>query len=589
MKTLKLGLTMAGAVSAGAYTAGVMDYLLETLEKWEREKQLIREGKSDRKDIPMHDVEICVMGGASAGGMTTAITLAVLSLGHEPIDYTNYAVNQNNPEALKRFSKNKFFDSWVNLVAEEMMPKLLNESDIQHKLSSLLNSTFIDEVADKAFPDQGMNTNQLPNYFNPELELLLTLTYLEGYELRYPFKGSTANATYISKTHRDFAHFKLWNSEKDPYRGQIPLRANDPEVVIRLKEAAKATGAFPIGLKHREFNRKKKYILNNPLINPFVGLEGLDPEIPMDTLFLSPDLKPGEDENTECSMKFVDGGLLNNEPFEITQQILRNNFSDTNNLYDEDKFDNTIIMIDPFPSEPTDVGEFSDESLMDIVSKVFKVLRSEPLVKPGNILKAYTKESFDRFTISPSAARPNPDGTIDKVAGSSAIACGSLDGFGGFLSKTFREHDFFLGRKNCQSFLRNHFAVSEETTNEIFVEGYECPESRARFRFSPNPMDKHPRYFLPIIPDMDCEAGWRPKTGVPSFPEIKEEVVRQVKKDFKRRLKHIFKSMMGGRWWYIFILPFIALGKWWLTRKIIKVIRTNLTDHGMYRVRQKKD
>ena len=31
--TIRLGLCLAGAVSAGAYTAGVIDYLLETLER----------------------------------------------------------------------------------------------------------------------------------------------------------------------------------------------------------------------------------------------------------------------------------------------------------------------------------------------------------------------------------------------------------------------------------------------------------------------------------------------------------------------------------------------------------------------------
>ncbi len=39
-KTLHLGICMAGAISAGAYTAGVIDYLLESLENWEKAKKL---------------------------------------------------------------------------------------------------------------------------------------------------------------------------------------------------------------------------------------------------------------------------------------------------------------------------------------------------------------------------------------------------------------------------------------------------------------------------------------------------------------------------------------------------------------------
>lgn len=37
-KKFQVGLCMAGAVSAGAYTAGVMDYLLEALNQWEKRR-----------------------------------------------------------------------------------------------------------------------------------------------------------------------------------------------------------------------------------------------------------------------------------------------------------------------------------------------------------------------------------------------------------------------------------------------------------------------------------------------------------------------------------------------------------------------
>ena len=46
----KICLTMAGAVSAGAFTAGVMDYLLETLELWEQAKIKNRSLGADHPD-----------------------------------------------------------------------------------------------------------------------------------------------------------------------------------------------------------------------------------------------------------------------------------------------------------------------------------------------------------------------------------------------------------------------------------------------------------------------------------------------------------------------------------------------------------
>lgn len=73
-----LGICMAGAVSVGAYTAGVMDYLLEALTAYEKVR--------GTGDYPCHKIEIPAIGGASAGGMTAIITAAAMQPGIQPID-----------------------------------------------------------------------------------------------------------------------------------------------------------------------------------------------------------------------------------------------------------------------------------------------------------------------------------------------------------------------------------------------------------------------------------------------------------------------------------------------------------------------
>ena len=73
-----MGLCMAGAVSAGAYTAGVMDYLLEALGEWEKRR--------NEPGVPSHKVVIPVMGGASAGGMTSVMAASALNNPLPPID-----------------------------------------------------------------------------------------------------------------------------------------------------------------------------------------------------------------------------------------------------------------------------------------------------------------------------------------------------------------------------------------------------------------------------------------------------------------------------------------------------------------------
>jgi hypothetical protein len=47
------------------------------------------------------------------------------------------------------------------------------------------------------------------------------------------------------------------------------------------------------------------------------------------------------------------------------------------------------------------------------------------------------------------------------------IACGALGGFSGFLHESFRRHDYLLGRRNAQAFLRWNFALPE--TNILFT------------------------------------------------------------------------------------------------------------------------
>ncbi len=82
--TFHLGITMAGAVSAGAYTAGFMDYVPEALSAWEEAKK--EHENNPNSNIPDHTVIIDAIGGASAGGMVSMITtLALCAGGIKPV------------------------------------------------------------------------------------------------------------------------------------------------------------------------------------------------------------------------------------------------------------------------------------------------------------------------------------------------------------------------------------------------------------------------------------------------------------------------------------------------------------------------
>ncbi len=158
-----IGINMAGAVSAGAYTAGVLDFLTEALEQWYAAKA------SGDESVPLHDVSIDVFSGASAGGMCAAIAAVMVQGSFEHI--------RDAASAPLQGSTNKFFESWVNKIDIE---GLLQDADLSapnKPVVSLLDSTIIDEIADYAIAPVPVVARP---YISNALTLFLTLTNVRG-------------------------------------------------------------------------------------------------------------------------------------------------------------------------------------------------------------------------------------------------------------------------------------------------------------------------------------------------------------------------------------------------------------------------
>jgi len=74
---------MADAVSAGAYTAGVLEFMIEALEEWQKAKDIFRAHLSSPNagltvPVPLHDVSIGAFSGASAGRMYAASLRSIM-------------------------------------------------------------------------------------------------------------------------------------------------------------------------------------------------------------------------------------------------------------------------------------------------------------------------------------------------------------------------------------------------------------------------------------------------------------------------------------------------------------------------------
>lgn len=443
---------MAGAVSAGAYTAGALDYLIEALEEWQKRKD------SHEPNTPNHRVEIPIIGGASAGGMTGAIAAAALQDKIDPVRSCSSDMMAPNPN-------NKFYHSWVDLISNDMLPALLDTSDIsKNGLQSVLNATFIDRIADRAF-----KVSEAPKihrkYIPDNLKVFVTLSNLQGMHFSLTFKSNSPKFDrYVVRSHNDYACFQLCNSENDYANdGWIPLNFKTNLNIDTIRNAAMATGAFPVGLKARKLSRGRKYMndldwfkaITSDAQNPFT-------QDPYNTVN-------------------VDGGMINNEPFDkIRAELIgETNQNELKDIHSYDKFKSTILMIDPFPCEPPDKFN-SGTALNTIIGNTLNAILDQARIKQSTLIDAMNSQKAGQYLIAPVRYRQERGEKV-QIDGDMAIACGALNGFGGFISKEFRIHDYFLGRANCEIFLRDYFTVPANTKNEIFVNGYSGIANRTAF------------------------------------------------------------------------------------------------------------
>ncbi len=529
----RLGIVMAGAVSAGAYTAGVMDYLFETLEIWEQKKRINRrillacgddweQAKQDPNfdpSVPMHQVVLEALAGASAGGMTAGITALSMFEGFKFYD-------ENSPD---KNESNRLYHSWVNLNDQPGLPtfeQMLDNSDIVEDgtVSSLLNSKPIDIIADRLDNIQVNRKLEDLGYVSPDMNLILTLCSLRGIPIDISFNTRTVESNKelptrgievpkseipaFAPAHRMFLHkgvgqFTFFSGE--PKKSEEFVLPIDPTVPAHRKmliEVAKATGAFPVGLKHRVLEMPDgKYV--QAQVKRLFGMER------QDRFKVSVEL--------EKPFRFVavDGGAINNEPIGEVDNILEDLYDQdcANGIADAFHKNFGIIMIDPFPDFETAAEEVEQkDSLTTIPGKLFGALRRQAMLKEGDIRRGFRGVDYTRGLIFPS--KKNKNGVGNRKF---AIACASLDGFGGFLCREFREHDFLLGRRNCQSFLRKFFTVPETSP----VLGVWTEEMRERCSVG---YEGDERRFYPIIPDL---RGWgieNDPTTLQAPPDVKISV-----------------------------------------------------------------
>ena len=512
--TFHLGINMAGAVSAGAYTAGVLDFLTEALDQWYA-------ARDAGLPVPQHDISIDIFSGASAGGMCAAISAVMLQ---GPFDHIHDPANPDRKE-----STNRFYESWVNKI--DIVP-LLGKRDLENSdtVVSLLDSTIIDEIADYALSP--LENPKAPRYVSPSLNLMLTLTNVRG----VPF---SLNGTAQGSAEEDIAyyadrlHFETVQASNNPLGGSIahplPIGSSGGAWSL-LKEAAKATGAFPLFLAPRKIDRKCADYVNSPWKSmAAVQCPPIAPHWPLH-------------ESDVFTTLNVDGGVTNNDPFQLNHDFLavHNPLAERDpttgelrNPPESDKANCAVLTVAPFPARDLFDPNYdfsSKSSVFGMLPNLFTVLVAQSRFQGETLQAVLSAASFSRFVLAPSdTSNPNV----------SALQCGLLSAFGGFFERGFRAHDYQLGRRNCQKFLCDHFRLS--MANPIMDSGLKklMPQDREKAvaTFDPNSL----RTF-PIIPLCGSAAAEVP---LPSRATISRAKVDMIVDLVVKRLKTVANPLLA--------------------------------------------
>lgn len=545
--TFEIALVLAGAVSAGAYTAGVLDFLVEALDAWYERKA------ADPDSVPKHDVVVRAITGASAGGMNGAILAAACG-------YRFPHVTTDTP--LWEAAKNPFYRPWVQQID---ISALLGTEDIKsRRMESLLDCTVLQRIADDVVSYTGPSVDSAVRlWLKDPFQLTLTLTNLRGVPFKVEFSGAP-NKSHSMVLHADSLSFAA------PVSHAAPSGAYPPHVVTlplsrsphdprweSLAQAAQATGAFPLALRPiRLLRHKDDYAWRFVYPTPGSGTAQVR--------WSKPDWPGGGP--SEYPFHAVDGGTMNNEPFDIAHQALAGQTG--RNPRDARSANRAVVMIDPFTDRPV-CDEPARESLVTLACSLIGALKQQARFKPADLVLAQSETVFSRFIIAP----------LREHGGSEcAVVSGGLGAFLGFFAEEYRRHDFLLGRANCQKFLREFFVLPPD--NPLFAADRDAHEAGGLRDFAskerPGSFQITPLVGTASVPQP--EPSW--PAGVPGvYLRHRKRIARRVGKVFHALRRQLTK---GHPFWHVwtYALSWGGAVLWWvwLRWKVLSAIRKEVNE-----------
>ncbi len=423
-------------------------------------------------------------------------------------------------------------------------------------------------------------------YVSPQLTLFLSLTNLRGvpYSLNAEAPGSIEESTFF---YGDRIRFETVASNATTPSSSTahPINLSVPGAAggwTLLQQAAKATGAFPVFLAPRPILRNQNDYTPPMWESINSALSGTPPPI-------KPNF-PGKLPNPFETLN-VDGGVTNNDPFNYAHDYLVSLAPPQLAPTGAEDTDRAVVNIAPFPTTEQYTEQYDSKKNSTVflaLSKLFGALISQSRFFGESLDQIMTGTTFSRFVIAPSDDELTNQYVDTADAQPPALQCASLGAFGGFFEKAFRAHDYALGRRNCQKFLRDHFVLPEDNiVIQTGIQETHRQEILARFgRPAPGAYavssvidPNSQRRWIPIIPL--CSENVLKPVSPPKRATISEAKLKLIVKLISKRVRalvSLWRSQIPSWPLRMFLWPGQWVIPWLAERPIRNVLEGQLRD-----------
>jgi predicted acylesterase/phospholipase RssA len=461
----KLAITISGAVSLGSYEAGVLYEVIRAL------------GQHNQNPAtpPADKIYIDVLTGASAGGMTA--TIAANKLLYEA-------------QSLAGATTNAFYQPWV---AEIGIQRLLNLHGADSADKSIFSSEAVTEISRKYI------TGRYQSHLNPppdphpaldadNLKLGLAMSNLNGVDYSAPLRPA-GQLTYTQFKDELIKEFDVPNAGAD----------DDADVWEALRSAAVSCGAFPFAFKVVEVTRHlSEYTLperatsignttrfaytdggvfqNEPLSLAKRLVDSIDGHQNLENrffLFVAPDLRKS---SANADFNDQNANFISTAAHLVGAIFGQSRFPD---LLMAEELNCEVMLLNSRAEQMRTLLNANDPATLDKA----KTLRAAadlllPALfagAPASALEDARARLRNQFAADYNGMEPQTRDTwIDSIlaleraaglaetdemtiysiiANDAELASADLEAFAGFFDRSYREHDYLVGRRKAQAFL----------------------------------------------------------------------------------------------------------------------------------------